>query len=252
MSVSSCSDASKQNKPGEKHQFKTKDEAIKNIYNNFLYEKNVCQNFVVAIAEDKEFIEAFENLDYRERKSGKRVFKMLAQSKVAKNEVIQYIQRHTDYFIIDQAFEACPGEIYVKDSGIFCTQTDKRLKEIENLGPSDQSWKVREYYLNISLDNLLKIGMPWSEGGGVSYDFKTLSAEVDTTKKLYSGQFKEPLKKWIQKTSMQLKKEMANGENYYTALIKGKGQNTTYYLTSKENGLREVNSWIAELNKGLE
>lgn len=234
---------------------KLNDTGRDSIYNSFLYEKTLCQKFVKIIAKDKAFIENFEYLNSDEKGYGQRLSEKLSKSKVANNKVIQYIQKHTNYFIVDQAFESCPGEIYVKDTPIYCTQTDKRLKELEAFAPSAQSWKVREHYLNISLANLLEIGMPWSEGGGVSYDFETLRAEVDEAKKLYSGQFKEPLKKWVQKAITAIKKE-ANNTSYHRIILeqelRQKGHNTNYYLTLKEKHMSEVGRWIAELNKGLE
>lgn len=237
IGVTSCKDTSPPNKSADKSQFKTEEAAINSIYNDFLYEKTVCQNFVTTIAKDEKFIKTFENLDYRERESGKRVFEMLSQSKVAKDDIIQYVLRNRKYFLIDVDFHGGPGMTYVKDSPIFCAQTDKRLKEIENLGPSEQAWKVREYYLNFDLKNLLQIGMPWSEGGGVSYDFNTLMAEVDKAKKLYSQQFKEPLKGWVQKASTQLKE---------------KSLDPASEQHPNEQQLKEIESWIIELNKGLQ
>jgi hypothetical protein len=251
MCVSACSDTGKQNKAVEKPQFKTKEEAISSTYKSFLYEKKVCQNFVSTIAEDKEFIKTFESLDYREREPGKRVFQMLSKSKVAKNEIIQYLLRNNEYFEIDITYHPMPDMTYVKDSPIFCRQTYKRLEEIENYGPSEQAWNIREYFLNFDLEDFLQIGMPWHREGIDIYDFETLKAKIDTAKKLYTQQFKEPLKNWVQKASMQLRKEMENGESYYDGLIKEE-KNKSYYLTSKEKGLREVEGWIAELNKRLE
>lgn len=237
MSISSCSDTNHHNRAIEKPQHKTKEDAIISTYNRFLYEKNICQNFVNAIAEDREFIKTFENIDQREKESGKRVFEILSKSKAAKNAVVQYVLHNRDYFSIDEDFHGGAGMTYVKDSAVFCMQTDKRLKEIENLGISDQSWKVREYYLDLDLDDLLEIGMPWSDGGGLYYDFEALRVKVDTSKKLYTEQFKEPLKNWVYKAAAQLKEKSNNP---------GDG------LVPNEQQLREVESWIAELKRGLD
>src|SRR5512145_1789931 len=98
MSVSSYGDTGKKDKEPEKPQFKTKEEAVNSIYESFLYEQTVCRNFVSIIVEDKEFIKTFEGLDYRERELGRRVFRMLSKSKVAKNEVIKYLARNSEYF----------------------------------------------------------------------------------------------------------------------------------------------------------
>lgn len=215
-------------------QNKSNDTARNSIYNIFLYEKTVCRKFVRTIAEDKDFIENVENklLDYRERKSGQRIFEMLATSKSKKIEVVQYVLKNSNYFLIDLDFHEKPGMTYVKDSCIYCMQTEKRLKEIEDLGPSEQSWKVREYYLDLELDGLLEFGMPWSEGP-VRYDFEYLKAKVDSTKKLYSQQYKNYLKNWVQKASVRLKGETNNSR-------------------INEKQISKVESWIAELNKGLD
>jgi hypothetical protein len=237
MSVSSYGDTGKQNRAPVQPQFKTKDEAINSTYDSFRYEQTVCRNFVSIIAADKEFIKTFGGLDYRETESGKRVFRMLSKSKVAKNKVIQYLLKNSEYFGIDVDFHGGPGMTYVQDSAIFCMQTDKRLKEIENYGPSEKAWKVREYHLNLDLENLLQIGMPWSEGGGVWYDFNTLREKVKTSKKIYTNQMKDPLRKWVQKASRQLRE---------------KSFDPAAESPPTKQQRREVEKWIAELNRGLE
>ncbi|HDQ03140.1 MAG TPA: hypothetical protein ENN23_00985 [Deltaproteobacteria bacterium] len=235
INLPSCSDTSKEGKSPQNEVLKTKEAEINRIYKNFLYEKTVCQHFVEAIAEDQEFIKNFEKIDYRVRESGRPLPELLSKSKVSKDEAVQYVLNHLQYFTVDLDYHGCPGMTYVKDSPIYCIQTDKRLKEIEAFAPSDQSWKVREHYLNLSLENLLEFGMPGYEGP-VGYDFETLQSEITETKKRYSQKFREPLKNWAQKASIQLKNRAKDINNEFMP---------------KDQQLSEIEKWIAELNRGL-
>ncbi|MCE5311967.1 MAG: hypothetical protein LLF86_02310 [Nitrospiraceae bacterium] len=236
MFAISCSDNRKESRSIGNELPKTNESKINTIYKNFLHEKNVCQHFIKAIEKDREFIKEFEKTEYSNRKSGRPIISLLSKSKVSNNESVQYVLNHLQYFSIDLDYHGGPGMIYVKDSPIYCIQTDKRLKEIEALGISEQSWKVREHYLNLSLGSLLEFGMPGYEGP-VSYDFKTLKSEIGETKMRYSKQFKEHLKSWVQKASIQLRNK-ANAANEE--------------FMSKEQQLREIEKWIVELNNGLE
>ncbi len=102
----SCSDTSQQNKPTDKLYFKTKEEAITSVYNSFLYEKTVCQNFVTVIAEDNDFVKKFGHLSYDEREKTS-VFDMLSKSKVANNEIVQYMLKNNKYFFIITDYPDC-------------------------------------------------------------------------------------------------------------------------------------------------
>ena len=232
--------AGQQNMSAKQSQFKLKEEAINRIYNSFLYEKTVCKKFVAAIAEDREFIENFEYLGSfehfdteRETEYRQRISERLSKSKAAKNNVVQYVQNHIGYFIVDEDFHGLPEMTYVKNSPVFCMQTDRRLKELEAFPPSVQSWKVREYFLNISLEKLLAIGMPWSEGP-IGYNFESLRTQVEITKRRYLPKFKEPFKNWALKAAMRLREKT----------------NSKYPIP--KNQLSEVQKWVTELKKGLE
>jgi len=250
LGVTSCTDTSKQTKQVEQTPsmsqttvksaetitFKSKEEkgkAINDIYSSFIYEKTVCQTLVKTLAEDPDFVAQIEKLGYRERN----IVAMLPKSKIAQTEIVRYVITHPDYFTVDCDYHGGPGMTYVEGSTIYCAQTDKRLKELEAFGPSKKAWTVREQDLDLSVDNLLAYDMPGAEEGPIGYNVGTLMAEFDFAKKLYSKQFKEPMKKWVQKSATRLRENV---------------DNTNEALDIKKQHTIEIEKWISELNQGLD
>lgn len=245
--VISCTDTSSQNKEvgqlSSKLQdvvrsveslfFKSRDEKINDIYRIYIYEKAVCQEFVKVLAEDQEFVKSYEKLGYRERN----LSVMLSKRQIAQLAIVQYVLKHIDYFTVDVDFHGGPGMIYVENSNIYCEQTRKRLKELEALGPSEQSWQVREEDLNYSVDALLAYGMPGAEEGPIGYNFEILKAEFDFVKKFYLHEFKEPMKKWVQKTAKRLREKV---------------DSTNEASDAKKQHTKDIDKWISQLNKSLD
>lgn len=213
-------------------------EKINVIYKKYLFEKTVCPQFVKVIAKDLEFIENFASVEYREENN---INTLLLKSKVAKNNIVQYVIQHSEYFTIDVDYHPSPGLVYVKGSPIFCAHASyKRLEELEKLGPSEKSWKVREDLLNLELESVLEAGMPWHPDwdGHTRYDF--LHEEFDRTKKIYTGQvYKQRLINWANKASLLLREKAGYGEDDAAGL-------------TKEQQIKEVERLINDLKKGLE
>jgi hypothetical protein len=233
--ILSCTDPAPKSTPKKSVNLKTREEKTDAIYQKYIHEKSICPKFVEIIATDSEFIKSFERADYRERNELRAI---LSSSKVAKSEVVQYVIKHIDYFLIDFDCHGGAGFIYVKDSCVFCTQTDKRLIELEALGASEKSWEVRREFLDLELEDLSMHGMPWHEGPVLS-NFGSLRFEFNKAKKLYTGQKdRQRLKEWVNKASLFLKEQTKYAQEGAAGL-------------TKEQQIEEINIWINALKEDL-
>ena len=148
------------------------------------------------------------------------------------------MKAHREYFDVNQAFHGGPGYVYlVKDVPIYCTQTDRRMKELESWGPSAMSWKARLDYLNAYRGVLM---MPWFDAFyGVPFD--TLDNLFRDTKKIYNRQEYRPLlESWVADTEKYL---LSQGAKYATD---GGGGLT------RVQQLEMLREWISRLRKDLQ
>lgn len=214
--------------------FKSKDEKIDAIYRQYEYERGICKQFVAIIARDPEFMEKFEVADFRE---GKKTADLLKQSKYSNTDVMRYLIRNGDYVAIDVSYHPSAGSIHVKGRPIYCFQTDKRLKELESLGASDKSWELRKHFLELLLKDVVDTGMPWYEGPEVM-DFTGLKEEFAETKKTYQDPaYRKRLVNWVDRAALKLRRATTQAKDVPAG--------------SRNDMIRIVESWIAELNKGI-
>lgn len=125
---------------------------IKKIYDAFLYEKELCVKIAENLAQDPGLLRKLENPSLV---SDVGISNLLKSSKVASAEVIQYLIKHIDYFVIYEDFHGISkSAVNIQGSAVFCAQSGKRLTEIEDHGPSELAWRLQEELLNALIKGL--------------------------------------------------------------------------------------------------
>ena len=162
------------------------------ILRAFRKDISVCKSITKALEADRSFFETFSSLKNRHPTA---VEAFLRESPNSQSPDFQYVLRNAQYFDIEVSMHGYAWAVaWVKDEGIYCALTSKRLEALEALGESSHAWAIRKFFLDKALQGLEH---PSDELTAGLIDFEQFKSLVLDADKRYPGLQRPKFLAWI-------------------------------------------------------
>jgi hypothetical protein len=217
---------------------------LEQIFSAYLYEKTLCPRLAEIVSQHATLPKELHAELWKPNASDEKILSVLLDGALRNEPEIQYVRNHLDYFELPIFFHPISGATQITPNfPLQCLLTEKRILELEALGPSVQAWQARRDLLNDIRDG---VSMPWYEGP-TELPFFELSNMFDRAKRFFADRDNMAnLSEWIAETE-SIFKQSAEGVDYtaYTHLTKEE------QLTLKAEHHETLRTWIATLRRGL-
>jgi hypothetical protein len=217
---------------------------LERIFGAYLYEKTLCSRLAEIVSQHATLPKELDAELRKPNASDEKILSVLLDGALRNEPEIQYVRNHLDYFELPIFFHPISGATQITPNfPLQCLLTEKRILELEALGPSVQAWQARRDLLNDIRDG---VSMPWYEGP-TELPFFELSNMFDRAKRFFADRDNMAnLSEWIAETESFFK-QSAEGVDYtaYTHLTKEE------QLTLKAEHNETLHTWIATLRRGL-
>lgn len=218
---------------------------LEQIFSAYLYEKTLCPRLAEIVSQHATLPKELDAELWKPNASDEKILSVLLDGALRNEPEIQYVRNHLDYFELPIFFHPISGATQITPNfPLQCLLTEKRILELEALGPSVQAWQARRDLLNDIRDDL---SMPWHEGP-THLPFSTLSIMFDRAKTIFTRREDiANLAQWVSETEAifhQLAESLDPAE-YNDNWTKEK------QLEWKAEQRETLRTWIATLRRGL-
>ena len=218
---------------------------LERIFGAYLYEKTLCSRLAEIVSQHATLPKELDAELWKPNTSDEKILSVLLDGALRNEPEIQYVRNHLDYFELPIFFHPISGATQITPNfPLQCLLTEKRILELEALGPSVQAWQARRDLLNDIRDG---VSMPWYEGP-TGLPFFELSDMFDRAKTIFiRHEDIANLTKWLSETEAifhQLAESLDPAE-YNNNWTKEK------QLEWKAEQRETLRTWIATLRRGL-
>ena len=149
------------------------------------------------LGKDRAFIESFQSA---KKRAAQPVADFLRASPFSGTDEIQHILNHPEYFVLGvNMHEGTIAAAWIKDEGVYCAPTRRRLDEIEAWGESAEAWQIREFFL----DKELQLVDSPDDIAGFGIGFAEWRSSLLATAKIYATNQRPKFTAWIKKAIKQ-------------------------------------------------
>lgn len=175
---------------------------------------NFCPQIIDMIAQDKNLEESLKKItaDKEVGADNPELIKLIQESSVATSEPIQFLLKNQHG--VRLGIYCHPGPMLVfsqqTQNCMYCTPTTfKELQELEKLGPTEWSWRIRELWMNAYLQNL---SFPTDMlQAGITFD--SFASLFEDSKRIYRVEpLRTKLQVWLNNAEKQINGRAAAAE----------------------------------------